>query len=58
MVKVKIFEESHEIDLMEDINDFIKEFEIKQIIDIKYCVSNFMADEQIYCFSAMVIYSI
>ncbi len=58
MVRVKIFEESHELDLMDDINSFLKDFEKKEIIDIKYCSSNYMAEEQIYSFSAMIIYCI
>lgn len=55
-MKVKIFDESHEEDLEEDINDFIKE-ENPEIIDIKYSVSNSVySEEQLYCFSAMIIY--
>lgn len=54
-MKVKIFDESHEEDLEEKINAFLKEN--KNIIDIKYQVSITMfSEEQIYCFSAMIIY--
>ena len=54
-MKVKIFDESHEKDLEEKINDFLKEH--KNIIDIKYQVSiALFSEEQIYCFSAMIIY--
>ena len=56
-MKVKIFDESHEKDLQDDINSFLATEEC-DIIDIKYqlavCVSG---EEQIYCFSAMIIYS-
>ncbi len=54
-MKVKIFDESHEKDLENDINDFL-DSEIN-VIDIKYQVA-IMYDnrEQIYCYSAMIIY--
>lgn len=56
-MKVKIFDENHELDLEQDINEFLDNIEA-DIIDIKYqtAVSVF-AEEQIYCFSAMIIYS-
>ncbi len=54
-MKVKIFDESHEKDLEEKINDFLKEH--KNIIDIKYQVSiSMFSEEQIYCFSALIMY--
>lgn len=56
-MKIKIFDESHEKDLEESINNFIKEKEIKDIIDIKYSVSaSLYGEEQIYCFSALLMY--
>ena len=55
-MKIKIFDESHESDLEEDINKFIQEKE-PDIIDIKYSVSNSIySEEQIYCFSALIMY--
>ena len=55
-MKVKLFDESHEKDLEEAINKFISEKEV-EIIDIKYAVSAAMyAEEQIYCFSALLMY--
>ncbi len=55
-MKIKIFDESHEKDLEEDINKFIIEKEI-EIIDIKYAVSaSIYGEEQIYCFSALLMY--
>lgn len=55
-MKIKIFDESHEKDLEDDINNFIKK-ENPDIIDIKYSVSNSIySEEQIYCFSALIIY--
>ena len=54
-MKVKIFDESHEKDLEEKINEFLNEH--KNIIDIKYQVSiSMFSEEQIYCFSALIIY--
>ena len=53
-MKVKIFDESHEKDLEESINEFIID---KNIVDIKYNVSIAVSgEEQIYCFSALIMY--
>lgn len=55
-MKVKIFDESHEGDLEDDINKFIQEKE-PEIIDIKYSVStSIYSEEQLYCFSALIMY--
>lgn len=55
-MKVKIFDESHEKDLEDEINKFLNEEDVN-IIDIKYSVSNSIySEEQIYCFSAMILY--
>ena len=55
-MKVKIFDESHEKDLETDINEFLEEGP-RDIVDIKFSVSNsIFSDEQIYCFSALIIY--
>ena len=55
-MKVKIFDESHEKDLENDINSFINNSNI-EVIDISFrtAVSVF-AEEQIYCFSALILY--
>ena len=54
-MKIKVFDESHEKDLEESINEFIKDK--NDIIDIKYQVSIAInGEEQIYCFSAMIVY--
>ncbi len=57
-MKVKLFDEAHEKDLEDSINEFLDELdEDKEIIDIKYSVStSVFSEEQIYCFSAMIIY--
>ena len=55
-MKVKLFDESHELDLEKSINKFLSEQEI-DLIDIKYQVSiTACGEDQIYCFSAMIIY--
>ena len=57
-MKVKAFDANHELDLEDSINDFLKGINDDKIIDIKYCVGviGFVDKEQIYCFSALVIY--
>jgi hypothetical protein len=55
-MKVKLFDEGHEKDLEKAINSFLEELE-GEVLDIKYQVSvAVFSDEQLYCFSAMVIY--
>lgn len=58
-MKVKVFDEIHEKDLEDKINDFLDSLDDnKEVIDIKYNVSiSMFAEEQIYCFSAMIIYT-
>lgn len=53
-MKVKIFDESHEKDLEAAVNDFIED---RNVIDIKYQVAlGIFSEEQVYCFSALVMY--
>ncbi len=55
-MNVKVFDENHEKDLENSVNEFLSS-NIYDIIDIKYQVAITMSGEdQIYCFSAMVIY--
>ncbi len=55
-MKVKLFDESDESDLENELMKFISEKK-PDIIDIKYSVAcSVSAEEQIYCFSAMVLY--
>ncbi len=55
-MKVKLFDENHELDLESDINEFITKLD-GEVIDIKYQTAiAVFAEEQIYCFSAMIIY--
>ncbi len=53
-MKVKVFDLDHEKDLEDSVNEFIED---KEVIDIKYQVSIAAnGEDQIYCFSAMIIY--
>lgn len=55
-MKVKIFDFEDESDLEDAINNFLEELE-GDVVEIKYQVSSFPSgEEQIYCFSAMIIY--
>ena len=55
-MKIKLFDESHEKDLEDEMNKFIKEKEPK-IIDIRFSVSTSVSgEEQIYCFSSLILY--
>ena len=55
-MKVKVFDEENEKDLEDAINSFIDDEE-KKVINIKYQVAiAVLGEEQIYCFSAMVMY--
>ncbi|HIT22056.1 MAG TPA: sporulation protein Cse60 [Candidatus Scybalousia intestinigallinarum] len=54
-MQVKIFDMEDEKDLEMAINDFLTED--MDVIDIKYQVSSSIySEEQIYCFSAMIVY--
>ena len=56
MKKIKLFDENHEKDLEREINLFLS-INNCDIIDIKYQVSvSISGEEQIYCFSAMILY--
>lgn len=55
-MKVKIFDLEDEKDLEEEINNFLSDLN-GEVIDIKYQVSvGVFSEEQVYCFSAMIIY--
>ena len=53
-MKVKVFDESHELDLEVAINNFLEG--VVEVFDIKFSVSVAVSEEQIYCFSALVMY--
>ena len=55
-MKFKLFDESHEKDLEEEINKFLSANEV-EVVDIKFSTAiGLFSDEQIYCFSALVMY--
>ena len=55
-MKIKGFDENHENDLENSVNEFLSNCS-GEIIDIKYQVSiGMFGEEQIYCFSAMIVY--
>ena len=57
MMKVKIFDEGHEKDLETAVNNFLSEKNC-EVIDIKYQVAiSVFSEEQVFCFSAMIIYN-
>ncbi|HAB66913.1 MAG TPA: sporulation protein cse60 [Firmicutes bacterium] len=57
MMKVQVFDENHEKDLENSVNEFIQGNNC-DIMDIKYQVALAVSgDDQIYCFSAMIIYN-
>lgn len=56
-MKVKIFDFEDEKDLEDEVNEFLSDLE-GEVIDIKYQVSvSIYSEEQIFCFSAMIVYS-
>ena len=55
-MKVKIFDESHEKDLEMQVNQFLAELS-GEVIDIKFSTAiSVFGEDQIYCFTAMIIY--
>lgn len=54
-MKVKVFDEGHEKDLEESVNAFLATN--IEVLDIKYQVAiSIVGEEQLYCFSAMIVY--
>ena len=58
MIQVKCFEEEHEADLEDAVNEFLSELEESDFIQLQYSVSHFHDADQIYSFSACVLYRI
>ena len=59
MIQVKLFDREHEKDLEKEMNKFLKGIEDQSLVDIKYNVAAMTEEEeeeQIYCFTAMIIY--
>lgn len=56
-MKVKLFDENHEKDLEASVNNFLSELK-GEVIEIKYQVAvGVFSEEQVFCFSAMIIYT-
>ena len=54
-MKVKVFDEGHEKDLENSVNEFLKG-DI-EVLDIKFsCAVSVFSEEQIYCFSCLILY--
>lgn len=59
LIQVRVFDHEHEKDLEQDMNRFLEKLDEKKLLDIKYNVAVLPEEEdeeQIYCFSAMVVY--
>jgi Sporulation protein Cse60 len=58
MLQIKIFDEEHEKDLEYAVNSFLGSMEEEDVKGIQYRVAVTSTDStnQIYCFSAMIIY--
>lgn len=59
LIQVRVFDHEHEKDLEHEMNRFLENLDEKKLLDIKYNVAVIPEEEeeeQIYCFSAMVVY--
>jgi hypothetical protein len=60
MIQIKVFDEEHEDDLEESVNEFLSGIHQDRVIDIKYqiavCENVHEENETMFSFSAMVIY--
>jgi hypothetical protein len=59
LIQVRVFDHEHEKDLEKDMNRFLEKLDEKKLLDIKYNVAVIPEEEdeeQIYCFSAMIVY--
>ena len=55
-MKVKLFDEEHDLDLEDSINAFLEEFE-GRLLSIQFNTNAFcIQDEQVYSFSALLLY--
>ena len=57
VIQVKMFDKENEKYLEFAVNRFLRKLEDEDVVDIKYQVTvDVDRDEQVYCFSAMVMY--
>ena len=56
-MQVKLFDEEHELDLEDAINAFLNRHPQIDVCSIQFQTScGFQQEEQIFCFSAMIVY--
>lgn len=56
MLKIKMFDESHELDLEDEVNEFIEKLS-GRILDINYQMALcYNGHDMEYCFSCMILY--
>ena len=60
MIQVIAFDEENEQDLALEINRFLKTLDENSLVDIRFSVSAFLTsnNEQVYCYSALIIYRV
>lgn len=58
MLKIKVYDCEHEKDLEKELNNLILDLDEndQEIIDIKYSISHFPDENQVFSFSALVMY--
>jgi hypothetical protein len=57
MIKVKVIDESHEKDLEKSVNTFLMNNNI-ELIDIHFSTAvSIFSEEQVYCFSVLILYN-
>ena len=59
MIQVKVFDEQHEDDLTDSLNEFLAELSENDVLSVQLATSHFsVIPEQLYSFSGMVGYRI
>ncbi len=60
MLQVIAFDEENEQDLAMEMNRFLKTLDENLLVDIRYSNSAFITsnNEQVYCYSALIIYRV
>ena len=55
MIQVKVFDEQHEDDLTDSLNEFLTELDEKDVLSVQLATSHFsVIPEQLYSFSGMI----
>lgn len=60
VLKVAVFDEEHEKDLESEVNHFLSKLTEEQLVEMKYSVAATCdaEGEQVYCFSALILYRV